>query len=345
MFGKCSAQNGGEITAMKPTPIQPTIPFDQDGVHHGFLRLAHSRDSSAWGNLMIPITVIKNGDGPTALFTGANHGDEYEGPVALQNLSVSTKAEDISGRIIIVPYMNYPAFRAGKRTSPIDGGNMNRMFPGAPDGSITEKIADYFERVLVPMADIVMDYHSGGRTLDFVPFAACHRLPDPDQEAACFAAMTAFNAPYSMTMLEIDSVGMYDTAVENQGKIFVTTELSGGGTVTAKTASIALKGAKNLLIHAGIMQGDLAKSPSVFLDMPDGDCFSFAEDEGMIEPLADLGDMVTKGQVILRLWPLDRTGVAAIEVRAKRDGMIAARHFPGLATMGDCLAVVAVIKD
>ena len=43
-------------------------------------------DGSAWGNLMIPITIIKNRDGPTALLTGANHGDEYEGPVALQNL-------------------------------------------------------------------------------------------------------------------------------------------------------------------------------------------------------------------------------------------------------------------
>lgn len=327
---------------LKDTPIHPTISFDEDGVHHGFLRLPHSRDTSAWGNLMIPITVIKNGDGPTALLTGANHGDEYEGPVALQNLSVSIKAEDVKGRIILIPYMNYPAFRAGKRTSPIDGGNMNRIFPGAPDGTISQKIADYFERYLLPMADVVVDYHSGGRTLDFVPFAACHRLPDPQHEAKCIAAMEAFNAPYSMTMLEIDNTGMYDTAVENQGKVFVTTELSGGGTVTAKTASIAIKGARNVLIHAGILKGTLEKGPTINLDMPDGDCFTFAEDSGMIEPLVDLGEPVEKGQSLIRLWPLDRTGVKPIEIKAKRSGILAARHFPGLAEMGDCLAVVGV---
>lgn len=330
---------------LKDSPIQPTIPFDQDGVHHGFLRLPHSRDTSAWGNLMIPVTVIKNGDGPTALFTGANHGDEYEGPVTLQNLALELKPEDISGRVILIPYMNYPAFRAGKRTSPIDGGNMNRIFPGAPDGGVTAKIADYFDRHLVPMADVVLDYHSGGRTLDFVPFAACHRLPDPAHEARCVAAMEAFNAPYSMTMLEIDNAGMYDTAVEDQGKVFVTTELSGGGTVTAKTAAIAKKGARNLLIHAGILKGVMEQTPTVNLDMPDGDCFTFAEENGMIEPLMDLGEPVDKGQVIVRLWPLDRTGVPPTEVTAKRRGILAARHFPGLAEMGDCLAVVGVTPD
>jgi hypothetical protein len=60
-------------------------------VHHGFLRLPYSRDDSAWGSVMIPITVVKNGDGPTALLTGANHGDEYEGPIALQELTATLR--------------------------------------------------------------------------------------------------------------------------------------------------------------------------------------------------------------------------------------------------------------
>jgi predicted deacylase len=45
----------------------------------GFLRLPYSRDDSAWGSVMIPICVIRNGKGPAALLTGGNHGDEYEG--------------------------------------------------------------------------------------------------------------------------------------------------------------------------------------------------------------------------------------------------------------------------
>ena len=52
---------------MPGNPIVPTIPLDQDGTHHGFLRLPYSRDDSAWGSVMIPITVIRNGEGPTAL--------------------------------------------------------------------------------------------------------------------------------------------------------------------------------------------------------------------------------------------------------------------------------------
>jgi len=108
---------------MPGNPIVPTIPLHDDGAHHGFLRLPYSRDDSAWGSVMIPITVIKNGVGPTALLTGANHGDEYEGPIALMELAVTLKPEDIEGRVIIVPAMNYPAFRAGTRTSPIDRGN------------------------------------------------------------------------------------------------------------------------------------------------------------------------------------------------------------------------------
>ena len=66
----------------RPSPITATVDFDADGVQHGFLRLPYSRDDSAWGSVMIPITVIKRGEGPTALLTGGNHGDEYEGPIA-----------------------------------------------------------------------------------------------------------------------------------------------------------------------------------------------------------------------------------------------------------------------
>jgi len=327
---------------MPANPITPTIPLNEDGVHHGFLRLPYSRDDSAWGSVMIPITVIKNGNGPCALLTGANHGDEYEGPVALMDLAVSLKPEDIEGRVIIVPAMNYPAFRAGSRTSPIDRGNMNRSFPGSPSGTVTEKIADYIQTVLLPEASIVLDFHSGGKTLDFIPFASAHVLENKEQQAHCVAAVEAFNAPYSMIMLEIDNVGMYDTSVEDQGKTFVTTELGGGGTSTAYSNMIAKKGVRNVLKHAGIMKGELEIAPSVMLDMPDDDCFVFSQDDGMIEAVRDLGDEVKEGEVVARVWPTDRTGRPPVDYRARRSGIVASRHFPGLVKAGDCMAVVAV---
>lgn len=326
---------------MPANPIVPTIPLDADGAHHGFLRLPYSRDDSAWGSVMIPISVIRNGDGPTALLTGANHGDEYEGPIVLQELAATLAPEDVTGRVIIVPYFNYPAFRAGTRTSPIDRGNLNRSFPGRPDGTVTQKIADFFDSTLVPQADIVLDFHSGGRTLDFLPFAAAHLLDDPAQQAACVAAMEAFNAPWSMTMREIDNVGMYDTAVEDRGKVFVTTELGGGGTATARSVAVARKGLRNLLIHAGIVPGEMEIGESVRLDMTHDDCFAFATDDGLIEPCADLGDTLAEGDLLARIWPVDRTGVPPAEYRAKRGGLLTARHFPGLVKAGDCLAVIA----
>lgn len=325
----------------RPSPVSATVDFDADGVQHGFLRLPYSRDDAAWGSVMIPVTVIKNGEGPTALLTGANHGDEYEGPIALFELARSLRADRISGRVIIVPAMNQPAFGAGTRTSPIDRGNMNRAFPGRPDGTVTEKIADYFQRVLLPMANVVLDFHSGGKTLDFLPFCAAHILPDKAQEAEAFRLVRAFGAPFSVKMLEIDAVGMYDTAAEDMGKVFVTTELGGGGTASAYTATIALDGCRNLLVAAGILEGEVAEQATRWLDMPDGDCFVFSEDAGLIRFLADLGDRVTEGQVIALIYPAGRTGLDPVELRVRRSGLFTARHFPGLVKPGDCVAVIA----
>lgn len=331
------------MASFPPSPVAPTVDFSADGVQHGFLRLPHSRDDSAWGSVMIPIAVIRSGSGPVALLTGGNHGDEYEGPLALFDLARTLKPEEVSGTVIIVPAMNYPAFRAGTRTSPIDKGNMNRSFPGSPTGTVTQKIADYFQRELLPRADIVLDFHSGGKTLDFLPFAAAHILADKDLERRAFAAVEAFSAPWSMKMLEIDAVGMYDTAAEEMGKVFVTTELGGGGTARAETVRIAKRGTLNLLKHAGIVAGAIEAQPTRWLDMPSADCFAFAEDEGMIETMADLGEEVREGEVVARIFPTGRTGAAPAEVRARFSGILAARHFSGLVKPGDCVAVMAAV--
>jgi len=330
------------VHEIRPSPISPTIDLMAPGVQHGFLKLPYSRDDSAWGSVMIPITVVRDGEGPTALLTGGNHGDEYEGPIALFDLARSLKAEDVTGTIIIVPAMNYPAFLSGTRTSPIDKGNMNRSFPGLADGTVTQKIADYFQRHLLPMADIVLDFHSGGRTLDFLPYCAAHRLPDKEQERRSFELVDAFGAPYSMAMLEIDAVGMYDTAAEEMGKVFVTTELGGGGTATARTAGIAKRGVRNVLVKAGILKGEVEARQTSWLDMPNGNCFSFAEDGGLIEFVVDLGDAIHAGDTIALIYPVGRTGAEPQAVDAKMNGILAARHFPGLVKPGDCVAVLAV---
>ena len=327
---------------MATNPISPTVDFDQDGVQHGFLKLPYSHDDSAWGSLMIPITVVKNGTGPTAVLTGGNHGDEYEGPIALFDLASRIDPQDVSGRVIIVPAFNYPAFQARKRTSPIDGGNLNRTFPGRPDGTVTEKIADFFQNQILSRADYVLDIHSGGRTLEFVPFAACHVLPDKAQEKRCIEAMKAFNAPYSLMLLEIDAVGMYDTAAEELGRVFVSTELGGGGSANARTTAIAKRGVENFLIHAGILAGEIDYRPTLQLDMPDGRCYVSCDTPGLIEYTVELGDTVEEGQVIAVVHETTRSGRPPALYHAGISGVFTGRHFPGIISMGDIVAVIAV---
>ena len=327
---------------MRDNPITPTVDFTANGVQHGHLRLPYSRNDSAWGSIMIPISVVRNGIGPCALLTGGNHGDEYEGPVALTELAHDLRAGDVTGTVIIVPFMNQPAFAAGTRVSPLDDANMNRVFPGQPDGTPTQKIADYFQRTLLPMADIVLDFHSGGKTLDFLPFAASHILDHMEQETRCGAARDAFNAPFSIAMREIDSLGMYDDAAEALGKTFVTTELGGGGTARPDTLAIARKGLRNLLIHAGILHGKPDIAPTRMLTQPDDRCFHFADDAGLIAFAVALGDTVAKGDLLARIWNAHHLGRAPVEIRAQMDGIVVARHHPGLVGPGDCLAVLAV---
>ena len=137
---------------------------------------------------------------------------------------------------------------------------MNRIFPGKSRGTVTELIADYFSTVLLPMSDYVLDIHSGGKTLEFLPFAAYHELDNKDQQAKCEAATRAFAAPCFVSLVEIDATGMYDTQAEVMGKVFVSTELGGGGSASPRTIEIAKRGVHNLLVSAGILKQEPVQS-------------------------------------------------------------------------------------
>lgn len=332
---------------LRPSPISATVDFDADGVQHGFLKLPISTDISAWGAVMIPITVVKNGEGPTALLTGGNHGDEYEGITSLLKLANALTVEEVSGRVIIVPCMNTPAVMAGARTSPMDKGNLNRSFPGDPNGSVTLQIADYFTRVLVPMSDVVLDLHSGGRTLDILPFGASHVLDDKAQQQAALEGAKAFGAPYAMVMFELDAEKLFDTACERQGKVFVATELGGGGTSTPQSMAITERGVRNFLIHYGLVAGEveMPEGGQVYLDMPDASCYVQSQHSGVLELCVALGDAVTKGQVLAYVYDMTRTGSEPIAYHAERDGVLMARRAPALVNIGDTIAVIADVVD
>lgn len=330
---------------MHASPIGASVDYDTDGVQHGHLVAPHSHDGSAYGAVMIPIAVVSNGTGPTVLMTGGNHGDEYQGPLALLKLANSLRATDVTGRVIIVPTMNQPAFAAARRTSPIDQGNLNRAFPGSPTGTMTQKIADYFTRHLLPLADYVLDIHDGGKTLEFVPMCATHVLDDKAAQAEAKTAVDAFGAPYSAELVEIDTLGMWDTTVEESGTVFVTTELGGTGTTRADWSAITDRGVRNILKHWGVLTGDLEPVESLQLVVPLTGAYITSTSDGLIEWLVGLGDHIVEGQPIARVHDPTRLGQPATDYHATIDGILAMRHFPGLVKMGDSIAMQAVLAD
>ncbi len=315
---------------------------DQDGKYISTLRISHSTNISGWGSLLLPVIIIRNGDGPTVLFTGGNHGDEYEGPIALRKLANELKAEDIQGQVIIVPYLNYPAVLAGTRLSPVDGLNMNRSFPGNPEGSMTQEIADFVFRELVMRSDVVLDFHSGGNSMIFEPCTVLHQLEDTEQLKKTLLTAKNFGAPISLVLRELDSKGMLDTAVENTGKIFLSTELGGGGFVSPRTLKIAENGIRNLLRHFEILPPNEESVPETrFMQTPDFGGYLIAQQEGLNETLLELGDSVSEGQVIGRIHSLTDIEAPALEIKSQIDGVLVTRAGRAHVKIWDTIAVIA----
>lgn len=317
-----------------------TLPLDTPGRHFGHIRLPHSVDDSAWGHMMIPVCVVNGGDGPTALVTGANHGDEYEGPIAIRTLIDAATPDRISGRLILIPFLNIPAFQAATRTSPVDGVNLNRAFPGDPAGTLTRKIAAFVNDHLIPEADLVIDIHSGGKTLDFLPMAISHILDDRDQDSRCATAARAFSAPWTARLREIDDTGMLDGAAERAGKIFVTTEIGGAGLTTPESTRIAIEGLRRVLACHRIADWPFVPARSRALDLSDAQGFHFATHDGLFHPLVALGDAVTRDQPLAHVYDTRDMRMPGRSIVANRAGIVAARHVPGLVKPGDCAFVI-----
>jgi len=146
-----------------PPAVTSSIDLQAPGKQIGRLQFPKISNTAGWAYDFVPIATIANGEGPTVLVSGGNHGDEYEGQIAAQRLVHELRSEQVTGRVIVIPVISATASRANTRLWP-SGANFNRSFPGSPDGPPNEQLADFFTRVLFPAADVVIDIHSGGRT-------------------------------------------------------------------------------------------------------------------------------------------------------------------------------------
>jgi len=328
-------------TGSKPHATM-TIPVEGTGKRYGHIVLPWSRNESGWGSLKVPVAIISGSDGPTVLLTGGNHGDEYEGPIALNAFVRTADVRDVRGRIIVLPALNYPALKAGTRLSPIDGGNMNRAFRRRRDGTITEQIAHFVEEELVSRADAVLDMHAGGKTMMFHPLAVSHKLPDDTQTQRAKAALLAFGAPVGLVIEELDSEGMLDTAVERSGKLFVSTEIGGGGSTDPTTMEIARRGLQNFLIHVGAFRGEI-ESPQEKTRLMTNDSSGYVTcaRPGLIEFTRHLGETVKKGECLARTYDVDYLDEPARQIVAPVDGILLGRLHGGQAQIGDFIALIA----
>jgi predicted deacylase len=290
---------------MTNTSITTSIDYERNGKQISYLGVPISTDESAYGTITLPITVIKNGSGPTILISGGIHGDEYEGQVAIRNLAHKLNPSDVQGRIIMIPSLNLPAALAGVRCSPIDGLNLNRVFPGNSSGSITMKIAHYISSILLPLCDAQLDLHSGGATLDFIPFVQMIRMRDKSLHSRSFEALKVCGTPVSLVTTELDSTGNIAPVCEEMGIVYVGSELGGGGSVSRTNVGYAETAILNFLCHFGIIEGPIVtpeeqgRPASRLMKFTDISSYVMAPDNGLFEPFFELGNECRKGDCSL----------------------------------------------
>jgi predicted deacylase len=328
--------------------VHTSLDFDKPGKQQGFLQVPYSHNLGGWANVMVPITTVASGKGPTVLVLGGNHGDEYQGQIAIMKLARELRPEMVRGRIILIPALNLPAARSATRLSPLDGMNMNRAFPGEPEGPVSGQIAHFLTTVLFPLCDVVIDIHSGGRSMEFVPCAHMHLVPDREQRARMFAAMLAWNTEFAFIYADIAGTGLLPVEAENQGKLVVTTELGGGEGIPASVHRIAQGGLRNVLIHVGLLKGraqtraSLGKPPTILTQALNREDYILAPESGIFEVCIDLGAKVKRGQTVGYIHHLERPDRAPEEIIAQSAGYLITMRAPCLTQQGDCVAVIAM---
>ena len=320
--------------------LSADIDLDAEGKATGFVRVPHSVHRSAYGWIPIPIVRIKNGNGPKVVMQAGNHGDEWEGQIGLGNLIRALEPKNIQGRLIILPSANFPAAMNGTRTSPIDEGNLNRSFPGDPEGTITQQIAHWIEHALLPGNDYSFDFHSGGSSLTYIPSALAPRHGDEARMAKIIGMLKAFGAPVSYLAAAPQGGGKtFTSASFRQGVVSMGTELGGGGLVTPGSLKVAEDGMRRVLAHIGLLKDFPvpAPSPTRLTEIGGDDYYVYASDGGLFEPLVDLGAEVKAGQPAARIHFHHTPWREPDLLPFKRDGLVLCKRVPARCERGDCL--------
>ena len=258
-----------EAAARNQSPVTMTIPLQQEEglgacIRWGYLQIP---DPSIMAASQVPICVVHgSAPGRTALLMAGNHGNEYEGQVALRQLAHSIDPETVHGRLIIVPTLSVEASAGFVREWP-DGTNFNRVMPGAARGSRAAQLALFVSSVLMPAADIVFDLHTGGHNMRIQPSTMLFALADNPRHEEEVAAHLAMLAPLMMLNrlppMQPPGSGTVWYEAKLQGKLVIGTEWGGGGTCHPEDYAALHRGLLNTLRHLSILGDGVAVIPSL----------------------------------------------------------------------------------
>ena len=274
-----------------------------------------------WSGLLTPLgdeappvpchVITGQVEGPTVLVTAGIHGAEYASIAAAQRLA-KVDAHALLGRLIVVPIVNTAAYFA--RTiyvNPLDGKNLNRVFPGRPDGTESERLAHWLVSELLRYADAYVDLHGGDLIEALTPFTLHWR---GDAKSAAMAE--AFGLPIR---IEQEGRGMTFSAAHDLGVPAVLAEAGGQGLWPDSTVGLLEDGVRRVLAHLQMTEAatPAAGAPSQVID---AFVWSRSEHDGCWHPAVTVGEHVQTGQVLGTVTDLLDNVVQ--EARSQVDGTV-----------------------
>ena len=324
------------------------IDFARPGKHH--YRAAFHLDGR-WGYSRVPITLINGlrpgADVPGVAVFGGTHGNEYEGQIAVKRLCRDLDAAQMCGRVILIPQLSETACAGHQRSSPEDGVNMNRAFPGNPRGTLSYRIAHFVKTRVFPQVRVVIDLHAGGREASFPLCTSFHPIPDPAQHTETLAVARLFDTPFIYIYSRQMASGLLTDEAEDDGKIAVGGEFGVGEGSSMRGIRHAYEGVKNVLRHYRVLDNSIQRidegrpiAPRVVQAPHIGDYVPCPR-SGIWEPLVEAGADVSARQLIGRLHDFADHSSDPLDIMAHRDGIVIALHFGAVVQQGATLYVIA----
>jgi len=323
--------------------IRSSIDLEQMGHQVGELMIPWSDNAVPLGYHPIPIINIKNGTGKKILIVGGNHGDEFEGPSAIMRVSQRISVSGTNGQILLIPGLSFDAITQSRRTNPLDNKNMNRAFPGNPNGSPTEMLASYLENELMQHFDAIIDLHSGGKASFFMPCSLAYKSQNGKLFQKNLELAKAFGLSTIWVLGKNNDNRSLNSAADRANTPMIAAELGGGGGVDPEITNMAEIGIFNILNHLKIYEGSDTstglKFEKIEISNPNASIHSPAF--GLFDRIVKAGDIISKGQTAGWFHYITEPERASIKLKFEHSGIILAHSNRGIVKKGEMLALVA----